>query len=149
MYVLQTVHHCRMVAYHQRYSFTRGLGLAVGVSIAGTILQNRMKFWLKSADLPVAIAEDITGYIVTLNSLPQSEQDFAGAVRLAIARSYRNLSEVSLGVACLGLLTTFALRKGDMDQALASRQQVERGSEKQAGIEMGEIRADSATEVAT
>jgi len=110
-----------------RYSFLRGLGLAVGVSLAGTILQNRLHYWLIVEQLPPHIAEDIIGYIMILNTLPESE--YTAAVRLAIARSHRNLCEASLGYTALGLLLMLKLRKGDMNKALASKQRIEKKEE--------------------
>lgn len=129
-----------------RYSFARALGLAVGVSITGTAIQNLLKHWLANADLPTVIAENITNYILTLNNLPPSQQSFQAAVRLAIAKAHRNLSEINLGITVLALVLMLGLRKGDMDRELVSKQRVEKRSEKELlDVEMGETRADSAT----
>jgi len=116
------------------------------VSITGTALQNRLKDWLADADLPIVIAQNITEYILTLNTLPSSQQNYQAAVRLAIAKAHRNLSEILVAITALGLLLMLGLRKGDMDRALVSKQRVEKPSEKnQADVEMAEARRDSAT----
>lgn len=100
------------------------MGLAVGVSIAGTILQNRLHHWLVVAQLPLSIAEDITAYINILHDMPESQ--YKAAVRLAIARSNRNLAEAFLGFSVIGMLLVLKLRKGDMNKALASKQRIEK-----------------------
>jgi len=116
------------------------------VSITGTALQNRLKHWLADADLPIVIAQNITEYILTLNTLPSSQQNYQAAVRLAIAKAHRNLSEILVAITALGLLLMLGLRKGDMDKALVSKQRVKKPSEKnQVDVEMAEARRDSAT----
>lgn len=114
--------------------------------MTGTALQNRLKHWLDDANLPISIAEDITNYILILNNLPPSQQSFQAAVRLAIAKAHRNLSEINLAITLLGFVLMLGLRKGDMDKELASKQQVDKSAGKeQLDVEMGETRADSAT----
>lgn len=94
------------------------------MSIAGTILQNRLYHWLEVGQLPIHIADEITAYVPTLNAMPESQ--FADVIRLAVARSHRNLAETLLGFTAIGLLLMVKLRNGDMNKTIASKQRIEK-----------------------
>lgn len=78
--------------------------------------------------LPTYIAGDITAYITTLNALPES--GYTAAIRLAVARSYRNLAEACVGFTVIGWLLMLGLRKGNTNKGLASKQRIEKKEEK-------------------
>jgi len=66
-------------------SFLRGTGMSFGVSIGGTIFQNRLAYWLGEGGLDEEIATNIEAYLETLNSLPDSQAAYIDTVRNAIA----------------------------------------------------------------
>lgn len=122
-----------------RYSFQRSLGLAIGVSIIGTIFQNRLTHWLAHSTpspLPSAIATNLLGYIRILNALPPSEAAFAAAVRVAIAQTHRNVAEVGTAVTVCALLLMVALKGANVGGALASKHRFEQAGRPQGDLEM-------------
>jgi len=66
-------------------SFLRCTGMSFGVSIGGTMFENRLAYWLGQAGLDKEIAANIEAYLETLNSLPTSQPAYVDALRNAIA----------------------------------------------------------------
>lgn len=128
------------------YSFLRALGLAVGVAICGTTLENCLRNELSERNLPTSIANNIAGYIVTLNHLPVSQHSFASAVRLAIASAHKNVYELIAGVVGFAFLLTLGLKSADMNQSLASKHLLEKQPEK-ARPEHRDLEADQVQEI--
>lgn len=121
-------------ADNHRHSLMRALGLAVGVSINGTIFQNRLSYWLKQSDLPHDIALDIFGYIRVLNN--NSHAPGTIAIRLAIAKALRNGFEIATGLSGVGLLLILVVKHADMNKDIASKHVLQRQSMERAdGVE--------------
>jgi hypothetical protein len=114
----------------------------VGVSLCGTVIQNRLSHWLAVGHLPKAIASDLEAYIVTLNHLPASQNVFASALRLAIAQAHRNFAEVAVAITLFASLLVIGVKQADMNKRLASTHLID-GREKAGDVEMGEQRNDS------
>ena len=67
---------------------------------------------------------------------PPSESVFAGAVRVAIAQTHRNVAEVAAAVNACGFFLMLALKGADVGGALASKHRLERAEKSQGDVEM-------------
>lgn len=123
------------------YSFMRSMGLAVGVAICGTALENCLRNQLADHHLPKSIAENIAGYILTLNSLLASQHAFATAVRLAVASAHKNVYELITAVVGVAFLLILGIQPADMNQRLASKHLLEK-QKGSAGPEQQDLEAN-------
>ncbi|ESZ92257.1 putative efflux pump antibiotic resistance protein [Sclerotinia borealis F-4128] len=101
------------------YAFARTFGMAIGVAIGGTILQNQMQHALESFGLPTSIAQDAAGFISQLNSLPDDSQ-FKMEVISAYSQGFRTVFEVLTAISGAGGLISLAIGSYSLDRQLDS-----------------------------
>ncbi|PVH91227.1 major facilitator superfamily transporter [Periconia macrospinosa] len=91
------------------YTFSRQVGMSLGVGIGATTFQNVMKLRLDRDGLPTSIATQAEAYIPTLHSLPP------GAMRDTLYDAYKFgiqiVFSISVGVSVLTLVMTVLFMK--------------------------------------
>lgn len=100
------------------YSFMRSLGLCLGVSLGGTILQNLLRTRLMAKGLDVAIAQRTEGFAYILKSMPDGTDKTM--IVAAYAWSFQMLFATLCGISALGLVVACFIRAHSLDQSLAS-----------------------------
>ena len=107
------------------YAFVRSIGMAIGVSIGGTVFQNEMKRKLESFNVSQAaeIARNAEGFIHELRKRATNGQ--AGRIRSHIMDGYvagfRGVW-ITMTVLCgAGLLASLLVKKGNLDKVLKTK----------------------------
>lgn len=101
-------------------TFLRGLGMACGVGIGGTLFQNFLSHWLTKAGLSTTVAQDLEAYIPLLNTLPATEAVYVSAIRTALAKAHQEVFEVCIAFTGLVFISMFAIREVGLRKELAS-----------------------------
>jgi hypothetical protein len=107
------------------FSFARSLGQAIGVSVGGTILQNRFK--AVALGLPTigpladGFSHQIEGLIAFLKSLPETSAMRKELVQ-AYSESLRSLWYYVAGFSGATLVLSFFIKKYTLDQAWRTEQ---------------------------
>ncbi|CAK3807184.1 efflux pump antibiotic resistance [Lecanosticta acicola] len=96
------------------YSFTRSLGLCLGVALGGTIFQNFMLHQLAHQGLPIAIAKVSEGFAPFLQAMPASAE--RAAIIDAYAWSLQMLFTTLCGISGLGLFLSCFIRGHSLNQ---------------------------------
>ncbi|GAW26108.1 putative major facilitator superfamily transporter [Rosellinia necatrix] len=106
------------------YIFVRQLGIALGVGIGATTLQNALKLKLRWDGLPTEIADQADTFIFTLHGLPDSPY------KQAIYDAYRFWFQIIFGT-WLGMsifilfLCLVFIKHADMNRKLTSDHQLD------------------------
>ena len=105
------------------YTFSRTFGLCIGVTVGGTVFQNKLKTHLVSLHLPTSMAENAEGYIAQIQSSPQRH-----AFSVALARSIQNVAEFMTVIAALAGILSLFIGSASTDKELASEHVLRRRS---------------------
>lgn len=105
------------------YAFMRTFGMVIGVAIGGSILQNRLPYYLEDAGIStesaVQIAKNADAFVTMLRQMPPSSSDRKTIVE-AYAQALRVVWEVLTGISVLGGIASLAIRHHTMDKELDS-----------------------------
>ncbi|KAK5996431.1 MFS transporter L2 [Cladobotryum mycophilum] len=93
------------------YTFMRGVGMCIGVSLSGTILQNTLKSHLEAQGLDPSLAHVIEGILGELRHSPMRK-----AFGIAIAQSFDNISEFLVGIAALAFFVSLLIKSSSVDR---------------------------------
>lgn len=119
------------------FSFCRSLGQAIGVSVGGTILQNRFKGVASGLQTIGPLAEEfsheIEGLIAFLKSLPTTSLMRSELVR-AYSDSLRSLWYFLSGFSVVILFLSFFIKRYTLDQAWKTDQALIEKKEKQSRV---------------
>jgi EmrB/QacA subfamily drug resistance transporter len=102
------------------YAFMRSIGMTVGVAVGGTTFQNVMFIRLDELGLPREIAKNAEGYIEELHKL-ESDDPLLINAHDAYVFGLHGVFWVMTGVAIIGFVTSFIIKKHSMDKGLESR----------------------------
>jgi len=101
------------------YTFCRTTGFCFGVAILGATFHNFLGTHLRAANLDVAIADNAEKYIILLNKVMKGSP-LEIPLRNAYAAAFRNVFEVSTGIAGLAWFLSLFIREASMNRALES-----------------------------
>lgn len=90
------------------FTFTRSVGLCLGVAIGGTVLQTRLQHTLEIRGLPVSIADDAEAFIFELIAMPQGDPTRV-AITAAYAESFTFLFQILTGISGAAMLLCFTI----------------------------------------
>lgn len=113
------------------YAFLRSTGMAVGVTIGGTVFQNMMQQELANEHIPIDIAKNAEAYIAILTTLPATSALKQGVLR-AYVRGFQGVFEVMTVISGLGLLSSLLIASRTMDEAIDSEHVLENGDNEKA-----------------
>ncbi|KAF2168270.1 hypothetical protein M409DRAFT_53555 [Zasmidium cellare ATCC 36951] len=100
------------------FSFSRSLGLCLGVALGGTIFQNFFHNHAQSLDVPAMVAENAEGFAHLLRSMPDGPERLS--IVLNYAYSFQMLFAVLCGISGLGLLSSYFIGGHSLNQGLES-----------------------------
>jgi hypothetical protein len=90
------------------YSYSRSLGLCMGVILGTTVFQNFLRIRLESVGLPVTIAREFEGYIPLIQAMADEDP-----LRLELQQSFawasKMLFATSTGIGFVGLLLSLMI----------------------------------------
>ena len=122
--------------------FFRTLGQSIGVAIGGVVFQNRIKLHFANTPSLEAIAgkyaSDASSLVEYIKSLPTESTERIEIVSM-YADSLTTVWAVMCGIAGVGFLTSFLVKKYSMNQELHSKQGVRKSK---ADIESADARVD-------
>ena len=103
------------------YAFMRSTGMCIGVAIGGTVFQNEMKRKLRSLNVPHAIdlAKHAEGYVQTLMSM--TDQTAKKMIMDGYVAGFRGVFITMTALCATGLIVSLFVKKGNLDQVLASK----------------------------
>ncbi|KAJ5460768.1 major facilitator superfamily-domain-containing protein [Penicillium daleae] len=109
------------------YTFLRSFGMCLGVAVGSTVTQNRLHHQLQIRQLPLDIAENAQGFIASLRKTKSSySPSFIYSVNTAYVQSLKNLFEVLVAVAGLGLIAALFLKSVNMNKRLDTQHRLQR-----------------------
>lgn len=109
------------------YTFLRSFGMCLGVAVGSTVTQNRLHHQLQIRQLPLEIAENAQGFIASLRKSKSSySPSFIYSVNTAYVQSLKNLFEVLVAVAGLGLIAALFLKSVNMNKRLDTQHKLQR-----------------------
>ena len=100
------------------YAFMRTLGQVIGVTVGGTIFQNRMAARLADLGLSVDIAGGAEQYIATLMAMTPTER--VEPLEAYVA-GFKGVFETLCGICGLGLVVGSLIKHYSMDRVLESK----------------------------
>ena len=99
------------------YTFSRTVGMCIGVALGGAVFENLLSFHLQKAKLPASIAYDAAAYVTELQAMPRDS-----ALRLSVVAeftdAFHGVMAVLTGFSALGGLISLLMRNLSMDTAL-------------------------------
>ncbi|KAJ5894607.1 major facilitator superfamily domain-containing protein [Penicillium taxi] len=101
------------------YTFCRSLGMCIGVAVAGTFFQNRLRDHLTSRNLPGSVANSAPEFALRLQQPgwdPVEKQSYI----LAFTSSFKDLWLFFMAVAALALLLSLFIQHATLDRNLDS-----------------------------
>jgi len=106
------------------YAFLRSFGMAVGVSIGGSVFQNVLAAKLRRLGLPEEIAYDAESYVVTLHALPDGSE-YKETVLGAYAHGFQGLFTCFCAIAAAAGLASLFIKHYDLNRNLESEHTLE------------------------
>ncbi|KHO11327.1 hypothetical protein MAA_11142 [Metarhizium robertsii ARSEF 23] len=113
------------------YTFMRSIGMCIGVSVSGTILQNTLQTYMKDQNLDASMAGAVVGIISQLQDLPTTMRK---PIAIAIGKSCDNVAEFLLGVATLALLVYLLIKESSLDKEFKPDHVLEGSADKKRAI---------------
>lgn len=100
------------------YTFLRSFGMCLGVAVSSTVMQNRLRDHLQTLKLPLTIADNVEGFVASLRDNNSYTTEFIHLANTAYVQSLKNLFEVLVALAGVGLVATFFLKSVNMNKKL-------------------------------
>ena len=109
------------------YAFFRSLGMAVGVSVGGTVFQNQMRRKLEDLGVERAreLARDAEGFVQVVKNMSVSRE--RERILEGYVGGFRGVWVTMTVLLAVGLVVSTVVRKGELNQKLSSRFSVQGG----------------------
>ncbi|MCJ1403034.1 hypothetical protein MMC11_006256 [Xylographa trunciseda] len=107
------------------YTFSRTLGMCIGVAVGGAVFQNQLQTHLGDMNLPTAVATNAEGFLSTLEALPPNSTEYQQYI-LAYADSFKNVFEVLTALSGLAAILSLFIKEYTMDKELDSEHTLRR-----------------------
>ncbi|KAI1613464.1 major facilitator superfamily domain-containing protein [Exophiala viscosa] len=105
------------------YAFLRSFGMAIGVSIGSTVLQNVMLIKLNELSLPADIAEMSESYVTVLRTMAPSE--FKTNILHAYTYGFRGVYGFFTGISGMAALMSMLIGRFDLNKELETEHRLE------------------------
>lgn len=113
------------------YTFMRSIGMCIGVSVSGTILQNTLQTYMQDQNLDASMAGAVIGIISQLQDLPITMRK---PIAIAIGKSCDNVAEFLLGIATLALFVSLLIKESSLNKEFKPDHVLEGSADKKRAI---------------
>ncbi|KAJ5081198.1 major facilitator superfamily domain-containing protein [Penicillium angulare] len=101
------------------YTFCRSLGMCIGVAVAGTFFQNRLRSHLTDRHLDASVANNAPGFALKLREPGWNSVEKQSYI-LAFTRSFKDLWLFFMAVSALSLAMSLLIQHATLDRTLDS-----------------------------